>query len=90
MSNINTKTYVDIHTTGKRQEFSSIKQYDKFLKEHNAYVVTKQDVAKFVVSPNENKEPPKSDYKKVAEQAWREREKFVQETKYGKRRLNAV
>lgn len=83
MSNINTKTYVDIHTTGKRQEFSSIRKYDKFLKEHNAYVVSRKDLEKI-------KSPPKSDYKQVAEDAWREKEKFVQEVKYGKRRLNAV
>lgn len=83
MANVNTKTYVDIHTTGKRHEFGSIREYDKFLKAHNSYVVSQRDLKKLEQPPS----PPKTDYKKLAETAWHEREKFVQDIKYKRRKL---
>lgn len=82
MANINTKTYVDIHTTGKRREFGSMKEYDKFLKENKSYVITQKELKKL-------QEPKKheSNYKQVVEQAWKEREKFKMDVKYGRRKL---
>ena len=81
MPNINVKSYVDIHTTGEKREFGSIKAYDKFLKEHGKMVLSKKELSE----RQSAKAQPKSDYKKVVEQAWKEREKFVQEVKYNKR-----
>ena len=86
MVNVNTKSFVDIHTTGKRREFGSIKDYDKFLKENKSYVLTNKELAH--MSQPKPQEVKKSDYKKVAEQAWKEREKFVMDVKYGRRKLN--
>ena len=83
MANVNTKTYVDIHTTGKRQEFGSLREYDKFLKSHHSYVISKKDIERLA----EKKDPPKSDYKSVVNQAWKEREKFKMDVKYGRRKL---
>ena len=80
MPNLNTKSYVDIHTTGQRKEFSSLKSYDKFLKEHGKMVLSKKDL-----EARQHPKEHKSDYRKVAEECWREREKFVQEVKYNKR-----
>ena len=73
MPNINTKTFVDIHTTGKRMEFGSVRAYDKFLKEHNARVISKKEVLESI----EPKPEKKIDYKKLAVEAFMERAKYI-------------
>ena len=86
VANINTKTYVDVHTTGQRREFSSIKQYDKFLKEHKSHVVSKSELEKMSRPENlKNKVPGYP--KELLETAWKEREKFKMDIKYGRRKL---
>ena len=76
MVHINTKTYIDLHTTGERREFGSLKAYDKFLKENGARVVTKSELVKPKTSVAKSSN---SNYKKVAEEAWITRHKNVRE-----------
>jgi putative FmdB family regulatory protein len=78
--------FVDVHTTGKPIHFSSKRQWESHLKQHGKYQLTKEDIKRL----KEPRKEKKSDYKSVVETAWKERNKFVQDVKYGRRRLNYV
>lgn len=73
----NTKKLVDIHTTGQRKEFDSVRQYDKFLKEHNKVVLDKKDI-KNILEPEKEQ---KINWKPLVEEAYKEREKYIKEAK---------
>jgi putative FmdB family regulatory protein len=76
--------FVDVHTTGKPIHFTSKKQWESHLKERGQYQLTQGDIKRL-------KEPPKdkkTNYKALAETAWKERGKFVQGVKYGRIKLN--
>jgi hypothetical protein len=80
MPNLNTKTYVDIHTTGQRKEFSSIRQYDKFLKDNHSYVLTKADTIR-LATPKPQQKMDKRELKDLATKAWAERGQYIPEIK---------
>lgn len=75
--------FVDVHTTGKPLRFTSKRQWNQHLKKTGKYQLSSFDLKKL----GEHKERS-SDYSQVVKEAWKERSKFVNEVKYGKRRLN--
>ena len=73
--------FVDVHTTGKPIHFTSKKQWEDHLKKHGKYQLSNTDIKNLT----EPKPKYSSGYKKVVEQAWVEREKFVMDYKYKRR-----
>ena len=76
--------FTDVHTTGKPIKFTSKRQWENHLKATGKVQLNKYDLKNRLEAPKEKK----SNYRDVAEKAWKERTKFVQEVKYGKRRVN--
>ena len=75
--------FVDVHSTGKPIHFTSKRMWESHLKTLGKRQLSKEDL-KTIGTP---KEPPKSDYRNVVVEAWKERTKFVMDIKYGRRQL---
>ena len=76
--------FIDVHSTGRPIRFTSKRVWESHLKSLGKRQLSKEDL-KTIGTP---KEPPKSDYRDVAVQAWKERTKFVMDVKYGRRQLS--
>lgn len=77
--------FTDVHTTGQPIKFTSKRQWEQHLKATGKHQLSQTDIKKL-----KEYKAHTSDYREVVKTAWKEREKYKMDRKYGRVKVNVA